>query len=241
MIEPKIRKQIFDEVNKLDFLGKYSTDDNIVNFLNKIWELSSMPSEDSRFKDAEGDAYQHLVNNGDWTIPDTFINRFKLIEGDEKYFIRFIETIVSPDVRKDRDEIVHYVSLINPLLQRINYKLVLSDYFEELPVYKLKEGSNYIELPLDIQENNIPFYKNTNHNKKFPCFVISESNWNDYFTMKNSVTLNFCKDQSSSINIGHPKIIKKEENKSGIIFQMRLPVFRPNIVPWDKMKIIISI
>ena len=39
---------------------------DLISFLKRIWELSSMPSTDHRFKDAEGDIWQHLINWADW-------------------------------------------------------------------------------------------------------------------------------------------------------------------------------
>ena len=43
-----------------------------------------MPSEDPRFKNAEADARQHLVNNDDWNLTYTFEQRFNLLAGDVK-------------------------------------------------------------------------------------------------------------------------------------------------------------
>ncbi|MBP5420320.1 MAG: hypothetical protein J6Y72_10975 [Bacteroidales bacterium] len=52
-----------------DFMGVFQggnyEDQNIVDFLKMIWDLPTMPSEDPRFKNAEADAIQHLVNNDD--------------------------------------------------------------------------------------------------------------------------------------------------------------------------------
>lgn len=125
MIPKQIKKQAFDKVLSLPFfLGNYNQNDGIVSFLGKIWDLRSMPSEDSRYKDAEGDAYQHLVNNDDWEIEDTFINRFRLIDGDENFFVAFIELVVSPEVRIDKDDIELYVISLNYILSKATIKLV---------------------------------------------------------------------------------------------------------------------
>ncbi|MNW60120.1 hypothetical protein D3C74_380790 [compost metagenome] len=42
--------------------GKYE----LVDFVNRIWDLNSIPSTDSRFKTASGDIWQHMINNSDW-------------------------------------------------------------------------------------------------------------------------------------------------------------------------------
>jgi hypothetical protein len=40
---------------------------DVVTFLKRVFDLSSMPSTDGRFQNAEGDIWQHMVNNYDWT------------------------------------------------------------------------------------------------------------------------------------------------------------------------------
>ncbi|PKQ69040.1 hypothetical protein BZG01_01675 [Labilibaculum manganireducens] len=210
MIPKHIKKQTFDKVLSLPtFLGNY--DDRIINFLEKIWDLRSMPSEDSRYKDAKGDAYQHLVNNDDWTLEETFIDRFRLIDDDEMYFISFLELVVSPEVRIDKDDIELYVGNLNYILSRATLKLVISDYFENLPVYKIKEGLDTIGLPVDIKENSIPFYLSSFQKEKtFPCFVLDNGFWNDY-DYYSQFYLDYCADDRSSIRIGEVKIHKKGE------------------------------
>lgn len=69
ILTQKIKSDIFDIIiNTQSFLGKYEEYDNILTFVNKIWDLKNMPSEDLRFSNAYEDAYQHIVNNSDWTI-----------------------------------------------------------------------------------------------------------------------------------------------------------------------------
>ena len=87
-----------------------------------------MPSEDPRFKNAEADARQHLVNNDDWNLTYTFEQRFNLLAGDVKYFVKFVEACVSPFVRANADEIMQYVNEINPLLNKDNCELAIEDY-----------------------------------------------------------------------------------------------------------------
>ena len=110
-----IKRKVYDCIMLKDNpLGRYgnstSYDDlNEVDFLKLIWDLPAMPSEDSRFRNAEADAFQHLVNNNDWSLDETLLKRFNLLAGDETYFIKFVEVIVSPDVRYSREDIMSYV------------------------------------------------------------------------------------------------------------------------------------
>lgn len=215
MIPKHIKKQAFDKVLSLpSFLGNYIQNDGIVSFLGKIWDLRSMPSEDSRYKDAEGDAHQHLVNNDDWTIDDTFINRFRLIDGDEKYFVSFVELVVSPEVRIDLEDIELYVVELNHILSYATLKLVVTDYFENLPVYKIKEGLDAISLPADIIENTIPFYtEGFLDEKKYPCFFLTLRKWDDY-GFHTKFFLSYCESKKESVYIGDLKIIKKNEKET---------------------------
>lgn len=125
----------------------YNDYDGILTFLNKIWPLKDLPSQDSRYKNAYEDARQHLVNNDDWTPEFTYTERFNLLSGDEIFFIKFLEAIVSPDVRKGLEDIKSYVRLINDRLKDNPEQLVLVDYFEELPVFKYSLKEHTDDLP----------------------------------------------------------------------------------------------
>lgn len=199
------------------FLGKYEEYDGILTFLNKIWDLKAMPSEDSRFKNAYEDTHQHMVNNSDWEYEYLFLERFKLIESDEKYFISFIETVVSPIVRKDRDDIIKFVSILNSILKPTGFRLILTDYFEELPVYKYKETGELNDLPLDIIANKIPIYVSTKKVKtqvQYPSFELLHDKWNDFGYVTN-FDLIFRENASTFKRIGAVKIMKKETRITG--------------------------
>jgi hypothetical protein len=60
-------------------------------FLSRLFDLSSLPSEDSRFKDAAGDIWQHRVNNLDWDSDWVFYDRrFNLLNADDDVFLGFL-------------------------------------------------------------------------------------------------------------------------------------------------------
>jgi hypothetical protein len=62
-----------------------------LDFLSRIWDLDSMPSTDSRFKNATGDIWQHTVNNYDWGMNWVFSDpRLELMKGDDETFLRFL-------------------------------------------------------------------------------------------------------------------------------------------------------
>ena len=86
-ISAETRRDIIDYLLLRDrhFNGNF----DLISFLRRIWDLSSMPSTDSRFKDAEGDIWQHMVNNNDWEnsyLLDTYLN---LPGSDDHIFLNF--------------------------------------------------------------------------------------------------------------------------------------------------------
>lgn len=209
-LSKKIKKDVYNAiVNTPSFLGKYQEYDGILTFLSKIWDLKDMPSEDSRFKNAYEDTHQHIVNNDDWTIDYLFTERLNLIDGEESKFILFLETTVNPTVRINKEDILLFVSKINHIIQSSGYKLILADYFEELPVYKFRDSKELSDLPIDIIANKIPIYLRTSESTvEYPSFELDYDSWNDYgfITM---FDLTFRKDVSSNISLGKVKIMKR--------------------------------
>lgn len=54
-----------------------------VDFLDQIWNLHLLNSDDPRYKDAYGDAVQYLRNNSDWDEECTFLTRFGLLKATD--------------------------------------------------------------------------------------------------------------------------------------------------------------
>lgn len=80
-----------------------------VEFLNQIWNLHLLNSDDPRFKDAYGDVIQHLRDNSDWDEEYTFLTRFGLLKATDDTFYKFLNMVVAPEVRGSEEEILHYV------------------------------------------------------------------------------------------------------------------------------------
>jgi len=97
-----------------------------VEFLQRLYDIESLPSTDSRFKSASSDIWQHRVNNpDDW--PDDWIfsdRRFRLMDGPTEGFLRFLCEVVHPLVRPDRNDCLRLVNAINDRIQLHGWKLV---------------------------------------------------------------------------------------------------------------------
>ncbi len=167
-----------------DYSGFKSTN---FTFLNSIWNLSEMPSEDSRYSTADGDIFQHMVNNSDWDLDYLFEERLKLYDSDE-IFIKFLETIISPTYRENELEIIGIVVQINSILETDKLQLSIYDYTEKgIPSYKIFPKEEVENIPVDIKKNTIIFFVQkalediqylTNGVKEY--FLLRERKWDDY-------------------------------------------------------------
>ncbi len=181
----EIKRKIYDCIfSKENPLGQYGEDKssenlNVIDFLKLIWDLPAMPSKDPRFKNAEADAIQHMINNDDWTLEDALLKRFNLLSGEDKYFTKFIEAIVSPEVQNSREKIDMYVSSINQLLKTVGCELATVDFINGLPCYRLMEGLGHRTIPIDISPNSIPIFVDSVPDK-YPAFKLTKYEWDDY-------------------------------------------------------------
>jgi len=111
-----------------------------VEFLQRLYDLESLPSYDSRFKDAAGDIWQHRVNNPtDW--PDDWIyddERFSLLQGPTDVFLRFLCEMVHPVVRPDRNEVLKLVQHFNDQLRPEGWNLVEEEKIAGRPRFVAK-------------------------------------------------------------------------------------------------------
>ncbi|TQQ58096.1 AbiJ-related protein, partial [Vibrio cholerae] len=149
-----IIKLLLNTKGTFEFSKNY--DDGIIPFLNEIWDLRSMPSEDQRFNNAEQDVIQHIINNDDWDLKYLFIERLKLLENDEK-FTKFLETFLLPKFQNNPKDVFHLTEKINEILESDGLTLATISYDDDLPVLELNK-LDILERPSDIPINKIPFF-----------------------------------------------------------------------------------
>ncbi len=110
---------------------------NEVEFLQRLFNLESMPSNDSRFGDTSGDIWQHRINNPfDW--PDDWIYgdpRFNLLRGPSDVFLRFLCEMVHPVVRPDRGDALKLVQHFNDQLRRDGWNLLEEEKIAGRPCF----------------------------------------------------------------------------------------------------------
>lgn len=123
-VSRETRKNIFDglRIDNVPWAGRLEE----VEFLERLFDLQSMPSHDPRYKDAARDIWQHRINNPeDW--PDDWVyedKRFNLLKGPTELFLRFLCEMVHPVVRPDRDEAIKLVQQFNDQLRQEGWQLV---------------------------------------------------------------------------------------------------------------------
>jgi len=128
------RRNIIDYLlfKKYPFHGRL----DIMSFLKRIWDLSSMPSTDHRFRDAEGDIWQHMINNYDWEYDYLLYTRLDLLGCNDEIFLKFLETCIHPVVLNDETQVSETLSEFNKFLAPDGYRLEVSSQISGRPVYK---------------------------------------------------------------------------------------------------------
>ena len=97
---------------------------NEIDFLKRIYDLKSLPNYDNRFDDAEGDIWQHTINNDDyddgWVFED---DRFELLKGEDEVLMKFLCAVFHPAVRVESGYWKEILDSVNGLLRNDGYEL----------------------------------------------------------------------------------------------------------------------
>lgn len=108
---------------------------NLLDFLRKIWDFSSMPSTDSRFKTAEGDIWQHMVRNCNWEDSYLLYTYLEILKCNDETFLKFLETCLLPVVH-DEKQVSEILSEFNKALSADGYRLEESLQMSGRPIFK---------------------------------------------------------------------------------------------------------
>ncbi len=118
----------------------------VLSFLEMIYDLRSMPSQDSRYTNARDDIWKHIVANDDMTIEELFIDRLPSSYKDDEKFVALINSIIYPSVIGDEAERDEMISYISNLVTSYGYRLTITDYFGDIPVYTFTDNANVTEM-----------------------------------------------------------------------------------------------
>jgi hypothetical protein len=128
------RRDIIDAIvsEKINVYGRLEEPE----FLSRLFDLSSLPSRDPRFRDMAGDIWQHRVNNFDWDEDWAFYDpRLNILNGDDEIFLRFLAEVLHPVVRPDATEVERICQLFNKYLSNDGFQLVERTRISGKPVY----------------------------------------------------------------------------------------------------------
>jgi len=174
-------------------------------FLTRLYDLKEMRSLDSRFYDAEGEIWQHTVNNDDYPNDWVFMDeRFQLANGTDEIYLKFISEIFHPEVRIEKGFWKELLSEINQLLQNDGYELYPAEKISNRDIYswRLFKPENEIFIPYSqrngkaIKQKQIVFkIKRVARNQIYKIFErydyqdgkISETGWQYYVLVSEEV------------------------------------------------------
>jgi hypothetical protein len=131
------RLNIFDtiRVKGVAWSGRLPEDD----FLSRLFDLQSLPSDDGRFENAAGDIWKHRVVNSDWEEHWVFTDkRFNLLHGPDDVFLRFLCEMLHPVVRDNREEVVQLRQVFNEHLKADGWELYERTSISGKPVYSAR-------------------------------------------------------------------------------------------------------
>lgn len=151
--------------------------ENEVSFLERLYNLDDMPSNDRRFPTARGDIWQHRENNYDWDDDWIFYDdRFGLNNGEDEVLLKFLCEMFHPMVRNENHNWQIYLDQINDLLKCDGYEITPIRQISKRNVYGFKKikdnsiiskaskeivenfNSEYIQAQIDLMNSNIEKY-----------------------------------------------------------------------------------
>lgn len=135
VIGTDVRAAILDEMRARETAWYGALDD--VRFLGRLFDLSAMPSLDSRYQNAAEDIRQHCINNDDWPLDWIYADeRFGLYTTlTQEKFLEFIAEVLHPIIRVDRSEQGELAAAFNGHLRCAGWELVEDIVIHGRPKY----------------------------------------------------------------------------------------------------------
>lgn len=110
-----------------------------IDFLNRLYKLSEMPSHGGRFSNFEDEIYHHTIGNDDfkmfWIFDD---ERLMLKNGNDEVLLRFLSEMFHPAIRKERSDWSTVLNSINELLNADGYEIYENTKISNRAVYSYR-------------------------------------------------------------------------------------------------------
>lgn len=100
-----------------------------IEFLERLYDLENMASDDPRYSNAKKDIIQHTINNDDFPVCWVFQDdRFELNKGSDEVFLKFICEIFHPLVRDEKKSWKLFLNKVNDFIRADGYELYVKQY-----------------------------------------------------------------------------------------------------------------
>ena len=146
----ELTKQDIVDLYLIGFIDQYTGENvkcywsgrlNEPEFLSRLYDLDNLPSYDGRYKNANGDIWQHTVNNDDWEGDWVFNDkRFLTKSSDDEDWLRFICETFHPAVRNERNKWQALLALVNGLINSDGYELYEESHISGRPKYSWRKS-----------------------------------------------------------------------------------------------------
>ena len=137
------RRGITDWLRDYEWAGRLAEDE----FLSRLYDLNSLPSDDGRYPTAVGDIYQHRMSFRDWKDDWVFDDqRFNLIRSSDESFLNFLCETVHPVVRPNSNEAIELANRYNKALQPDGWQLTQSGEISGRPVFVARKKTSSPEI-----------------------------------------------------------------------------------------------
>lgn len=116
------RRDIFDalRLDKVHWWGRLAESE----FLSRIFDLTTLPSDDHRCSTMSGDLHMHREHFVDWEDDWVYGDpRLDLLRGPDSVFLQFLTEMLHPVVRATEEEVDKLLELFNVALSADGYRL----------------------------------------------------------------------------------------------------------------------
>lgn len=133
----------------------YNGDLSVLDFLNRLYPLSDLPSFDNRYQTASEDIYQHCVRNDDYPIDFVLDDsRFNLRNSSDEKLLEFICEVFHPEVRDETLAWKKILNVINNALSKDGYVIYPYSRISDREVYGWKILSHTLYLPFSLRHKS---------------------------------------------------------------------------------------
>lgn len=195
-------------------LGKLP-EQELLKILQKVW-IWAKKDKEGEFYEFRVNILENYINSEDWSTDYLFQEKLDVLN-KKLDFSEFIHILLSPELFPTQDILERVVSEVKYLLDESGLSIRIIDFADnDFPIYKLYNPGQETAIPPDIERNKIPFYigyrpqSSTDENEYF--VLDPNTGWNDY-SVVSFFGLKYYNGYRS-INLGHTKIIHRQELKT---------------------------